>query len=411
MSITGSLYIAESSLNALDIAMNVTGHNIANVNTVGFKASEAEFADLFGAAQEQLQTGQGTLVAGVARSETQGATEVTGNTLDLAVAGAGFFVLKDASGNSFYSRAGEFTLGSGGNVVNPGGLALQGAAGNIVIPSGLTLPAQPTTTASLAVNLDGAAATPASAFPAGPDAAPGAWFSAGNFSAVLPLYDDFSGVEHDSTILFRKSGANSWDYRVVAPRNEIDPLAPTSTELREIGSGTLTFDAAGVLTGFTGAVNAVTWISGGASQAALDFTGATQFAGPSAVLKLTQDGAALGTLSRLTIDQRGNITGEFSNGRAQTLGQVLLANFRNSDGLEAAGDSLLAATQDSGAAVTGAPGQGGLGVLLSGALEQSNVDLAQEFVSMILTQRGFQMNSRVITVADQMYSIAAGLKP
>jgi len=411
MSITSSLYVAESALNALDVAMNVTGHNIANVNTVGFKASEAEFADLFAAAQEQLQTGQGTLVARIARLETQGATEVTGNTLDLAVAGAGFFALKDGSGNSFYSRAGQFTLDASGNVVNPGGLALQGAAGNIVISSGLTLPAQPTTTASLVVNLDGGVATPANPFPAGPDAAPGAWFSASNFSAVLPLYDDFLGVEHDSTILFRKNGANSWDYRVVAPRSEIDPLAPASTELREIGNGTLTFDAAGAMTGFTGGVNTVTWIGGGAGQAALNFAGTTQFAAPSAVLQLTQDGTALGTLSRLTIDARGNITGEFSNGRDQTLGQVTLANFRNPAGLEAAGDSLLAATQDSGAAVTGAPGQGGLGVLLSGALEQSNVDLAQEFVNMILTQRGFQMNSRVITVADQMYSIAAGLKP
>ena len=410
MSITSSLYVAESSLNALDAAMNVTGHNIANVNTVGFKASEAEFADLFAAAQERLQTGQGVLVAGIARLETQGATEVTGNALDLAVAGAGFFVLKDGNGNSFYSRAGEFTLDSSGNVVNPGGLKLQGAAGNIVIPAGLTLPAEPTTTASLAVNLDGNAATPANLFPAGPDGAPSAWFSASNFSAVLPLYDSL-GVEHDAAILFRKSGANAWDYCVVAPVSEIDALLPTSADLREIGSGTLTFDAAGALTGFTGGVNAVTWISGGASQAALDFTGATQFAGPSAVLQLTQDGAAAGTLSRLTVDARGNIIGEFSNGRAQTLGQVALANFNNPAGLEAVGDSLFAATTDSGSAFAGSAGQGGFGVLLSGALEQSNVDLAQEFVNMILTQRGFQMNSRVITVADQMYSIAAGLKP
>ena len=412
MSISSSLYTAESALDASGVAMGVVGHNLANANTVGFKASEADFADLFAAAQGELAIGDGVQLAAVKRLDRQGAVETTASALDLAVVGHGFFVLKDAGGNSFYSRAGQFSLDADGNVVNPDGLLLQGAAGNITLDSGLTMPARATTTIGLRLNLD-ATAAPTGAFPAGPDAAPGAWLSAGDFSAALPLFDS-AGQSHDATFVFRQSGPNAWDYRVVAARSEIDATAPTSAELREIGAGTLTFDASGALTGATGGLNAVAWIGGGASAAIaaanLSFAGTTQYAAPAAVLALDQDGAASGTLARIAIDQQGKITGQFSNGRDQAVGQVVLANFKNPDGLEAIGDSLLAATSESGAAVTGIPGAGGRGALVSGALETSNVDMAAEFADMILVQRSFQLSSRVISVADQMYSIAAGLK-
>jgi len=412
MSISSSLYTAESGLAASGLAMNVVGNNIANANTVGFKASTANFSDLFAAAQGELQFGDGVDLAAIKRLDTQGAIETTSSTLDLAVVGQGFFILKDSAGDSFYSRAGQFSLDANGNIVNPGGLFLQGASGNIMLDSHLTIPAAATTTVNLQLNLDPTAA-PGPAFPAGPDAAPSAWFSAANFSAALPLFDA-SGQSHDATFLFRQNGANSWDYIVVAKRNEIDPAAPTSTDLRQIGGGTLTFDSSGMLTGVTGGVNAVTWTNGGATQAlsgaALSFAGTTQFASPSAALSLGQDGAPQGTLTRISIDELGRINGEFSNGRQQVLGQVALAMFHNPGGLEATGDSLLVATADSGAASTGVPGEGGRGALLSGALEASNVDLSQEFVNMILAQRRFQLSSRVITVADQMYAIASNLK-
>jgi flagellar hook protein FlgE len=328
------------------------------------------------------------------------------------VVGQGFFILKDSEGHLFYSRAGQFNLDKSGDIVNPDGLALQGAGGNIALNNGVTLPGQATTTVSLALNLD-ATAAPVSAFPAGPDASPGSWTSASDFSAGFSVFDSLGG-KHDATFLFRQNGVNSWEYRVVAHRSEIDTGAPTSTELREIGSGTLTFDASGTLTGSAGGINAVAWVSGATNQAItaanLNLTGTTQFAEPSAVLALGQDGAAQGKLTRISIDNQGKITGEFSNGRDQLLGQVLLANFNNPAGLDAIGDSLLAVSADSGAAVTGVPGQGGRGVLLSGALEASNVDLGQEFVNMILAQRSFQLSSRVITVADEMYTVATGLK-
>jgi flagellar hook protein FlgE len=412
MSISSSMYTAETGLAASGIAMEVVGNNIANSNTVGFKASTANFSDLFAAAQGELELGDGVDLATVRRLDTQGAIETTNSALNLAVAGQGFFILKDSSGNSFYSRAGEFTVAANGNVVNPGGLRLQGTSGNITLDSGLTLPASATTAIDFKLNLD-ATAAPAPAFPAGPDAASSAWFASANFSAAVPLFDS-AGQAHDAMFLFRQSGANTWDYVVVAKRNEIDTAAPTSSDLRQIGAGALTFDSSGALTGATGGVNAVTWTNGGATQAltgpALSFAASTQFASPSAVLALGQDGAPQGTLTRISIDEQGRINGEFSNGRQQVLGQVALAMFHNTEGLDAIGDSLFAATVDSGAASTGTPGDGGRGGLLSGALEASNVDLAQEFVNMILAQRSFQLNSRIITVADQMYTVASGLK-
>jgi flagellar hook protein FlgE len=412
MSISSSLYTAESALAASSISMEVVGHNIANSNTVGFKASTANFADIFAAAQGELDVGDGVDLAGVKRLDTQGAVATTSSLLDLAIVGQGFFTLKDTDGNSFYSRAGQFTLDADGHIVNPDGLLLQGTSGNLTLDTALTVPGSATTTLDLRLNLD-ATAAPGAPFPAGPDAAPTAWLGAASFSAAVPLFDS-SGQTHDATFLFRQSGANTWDYVVVGKRSEIDSTAPTSTDLHQIGSGTLTFDTSGALTAVTGGINAVTWANGGATQAitgtALNFAGTTQFAAPSAVFALGQDGAPQGTLTRVSIDQQGKINGEFSNGTQQVLGQVALATFNNPGGLEAIGDSLLKANSDSGPASMGVPGEDARGALLSGALEASNVDLAQEFVSMILAQRSFQLSSRVITVADQMYAIASGLK-
>jgi flagellar hook protein FlgE len=413
MSISSSLYTAESALSATDYWMSVIGNNIANMNTVGFKSAQADFADLFASAQGWLQFGHGVQLAGTRRLETQGAIEGTGAALDLAVAGRGFFILRDGGGNLFYTRAGQFTLDAGGTIVNAGGLALQGPNGNIALTGGLTLPGRQTTALRLGLNLDASETTPAGAFPAGPDAASSAWFAAGNYSTGFSLYDS-AGGQHDLTFVFRKTGANTWEYRALAKRSEIDAGAPASADLRRIGSGTLTFDSAGALTNSTGGIGAVNWAGGAASQALnganLNFTGATQFAAASAVNVLSQNGFASGTLTRITIGADGAIVGEYSNGGTRPFGQIELANFANSAGLDAIGNSLLAVSADSGAAVTGLPGQGVFGAVLSGSLEMSNVDLPREFVNMILTQRSFQVNSRVITVADRMYEVAANLK-
>jgi len=413
MSISSSLYTAESALSATDVWMSVIGNNIANTNTVGFKAEQADFADLFASTQGWLQFGHGVQLADTHRLELQGAIEGTGAPLDLAVAGQGFFILRDGGGNLFYTRAGQFTLDANGTIVNAGGLALQGPNGDLTLTGGTTLPGRQTTALTLSVNLDAGATPPASAFPGGPNAPSSAWFAAGNYSSSFSLYDS-TGAEHDVNFVFRKTGANTWEYRVLANRNEIDASAPTSADLRQIGTGTLTFNSAGALTGSTGGIGAVNWVGGAANAAIntgnLNLAGTTQFAAASAVHLLQQNGFATGTLTRITIGADGAIVGEYSNGGTRPFGQIALANFANSAGLDAIGNSLLAVSQDSGAAVTGIPGQGVLGDVLSGSLEMSNVDLPQEFVSMILTQRSFQINSRVITVADRMYEVAANLK-
>lgn len=417
MSISSSLYTASTALNTYGLSMSVVGHNIANLNTVGFKASRMEFADLLPNTQGEIETGRGVRMAGVSSLFRQGTLETTGNLTDLAISGAGFFTLRDTGGNTFYSRAGQFSIDKDGALVNPLGFRLRGGSGDIVFSSGSTLPAQPTASVSLVLNLDATASTPVTNFPAGLDAGAATWFSASNFSAVVPLFDS-SGKIHDVTFLFHKSAPNSWDYTAVTHTSELDPQAPTSTDLRRVSpGGTLVFTPGGDLDLSQSTINGIdplNWVSGGASQStgALvpQFTGSVQFAQPSALLSLGTDGSSTGILSGLFIDSLGTITGRFSNGGTMVLDRINLATFTNVDGLEAIGNGLFASTRQSGAALAGLPGEGGMGAIVSGALEMSTVDLAQEFVSLITSQRGFQMSSRVITVADQMYAEAANLK-
>ena len=416
MSIVGSLFVASGALDTLSNAISVAGDNIANLNTIGFKASRSEFADLLSTIDGQIEIGHGVRLADVSKMFQQGALETTQSVTDLAIEGGGFFILKNGAGETFYSRAGEFQLDANGNLVNPLGLFLQGASGNISLGAALTLPAQATTNLGMKVSLDAAAATPGAAFPAGPDASSAAWNSAGNFSLVTTVYDS-AGAAHDLTFVFRKNGANSWEYRVLGKRSELDAGAPTSTDLRDVGAdGTLLFNSDGsfntagsTVSGITG----VTWVGGGTQTIApgsLSFDGSVQYAQPSSLMSLSSDGYGVGFLTGVGIDGSGAITGRYSNGATRPIGTIDLANFASPEGLDPAGDGLYRETAQSGAALTGAPGQNGLGNLVAGALEMSNVDLAREMVTLITSQRGFQINSRVITLADQMYAAAAQLK-
>jgi flagellar hook protein FlgE len=416
MSIVGSLYVASDALDTLSNAISVAGDNIANLNTVGFKASRIEFADLLSTIDGQIEIGHGVRLADVRKMFQQGALETTQSVTDLAIEGGGFFILKNGAGETFYSRAGEFQLDANGNLVNPLGLFLQGPSGNISVGAILTLPPQATTSLGMKVSLDAAAATPGAVFPAGPDASSAAWNSAGNFSMVTTVYDS-AGAAHDLTFLFRKNGANSWEYRVLGKRSELDAGAPTSTDLRDLGAGgTLqfnpdgSFNAAGsTVSGITG----VSWVSGGTQTIApgsLSFAGSVQYAQPSSLMSLSSNGYGVGFLTGVSVDGGGAITGRYSNGVTRPIGTIDLANFTSPEGLDPAGDGLYRATAESGAALTGTPGQDGLGNLVAGTLEMSNVDLAREMVTLITSQRSFQINSRVITVADQMYAAAAQLK-
>jgi flagellar hook protein FlgE len=411
MSIVGSLFVASDALDTLSNAMSVAGDNIANLNTVGFKASRIEFADLLSTIDGQIEIGHGVRLADVTKMFQQGALETTQSVTDLAIDGGGFFILKNGAGETFYSRAGEFHFDASGNLVNPLGLFLQGASANISLGTDLTLPAQATTNLGLKISLDAAAAPPGAAFPADLDASPGAWNAAGNFSSVTTVYDS-AGAAHDLTFLFRKNGANSWDYRILAQRSELDAGASASTDLRDLGAGGSlhfnpdgSFDAAGST---VGGITGVSWVGGGTQTIAagsLSFDGSVQYAQPSSLISLSSDGYGNGFLSGVSIDGGAAITGRYSNGVTRSIGTIDLANFASPEGLDPAGDGIYRATAESGAALTGAPGQ-----IVSGALEMSTVDLAREMVTLITSQRSFQVNSRVITVADQMYTEAAKLK-
>jgi flagellar hook protein FlgE len=417
MSISGSMFNAKTALDAFGESMGVIGHNIANLNTVGFKSSRTEFADILPTIMGALELGHGVRVSDVNGPFQQGAIETTESVTDLAIEGGGYFVLNNAKGDTFYTRAGQFHLNNIQELVNPEGLNLQGAAGNISLAGVATVPATATNALALALNLDATAVTPAVAFPVGTDASPTAWISASNFSAIAPVYDS-AGQSHDLTFLFRQSAPNTWDYQVVAARSELDSLAPTSTDLRQVSTGgTLVFSSDGTFNPAASTIpdiGGLSWVGGASSQtisaSSLNFAGTVQYGEPSELLSVSQDGSAEGLLDGITIDGQGMITAHYSNGQFRVIDNIVLATFPNADGLDPLGDTLLAQSVDSGAAQIGQPGQGGGGSILSEALELSTVDLAREFVSLITSQRSFQMNSRVITVADEMFTVAADLK-
>ena len=373
MSITGALLVASGAMATYGNALAVTGDNIANLNTVGYRESRYTFADLMPTFDGKIEIGDGVRLADVTKPFQQGSFETTSNSMDLAISGNGFFVVRNSLNNTlYYTRAGEFHLDNAGRMVNEADLILQGSAGDIVIANGLTAPAQATSNVSLQLNLDASSATPATALPVGPDAPANSWFAGSNFSSTTTIYDSL-GNAHDLIFAYRLSAPNTWEYRALAPRNQLDSSAPTSTELRQVSApGTLGFTAAGQLDSDASTLTDITdlnWTNG-ASQtipaANLSFAGTVQFAQPSTVYATTQNGMIAGTFTELTIDDQGNVNGNFSNGTSQLLGVVALANFNNVDDLDAAGDTLLSPTLESGIALTGVANQNGLGGLVGG---------------------------------------------
>jgi flagellar hook protein FlgE len=414
MSIIGSMYTASTALDAFGNSMAVVGHNVANLNTAGFKASRVNYADVLPTVYGEIEAGHGVYVVNADRQFTQGALESTANVTDLAIGGNGFFIVRDSAGGNYYTRAGQFQLDDTYNLVNPAGYFLQGAAGNISLAGQQIQPAQATTTVNLSVNLDAASTVPATGFPSG-SAIPGAWFAGANFSTVVTVFDSL-GQGHDLTYLFGKTAANTWDYRVVVNGVEV---GGTAGQLQEVSTGALAFNANGSLNAGSTIINSVgpiAWSANAqgivpASQTvAATFTNSTQYGGASTIINVAQNGSPQGNLKAIDIDAQGNVRGLYSNGNAQLIDTIQLAHFTNPDDLDPFGDTLFLPTVDSGAAQVGLAGSGGRGDIVSGTLELSTVDLAQEFVTMLASQRAFQMNSRVITTAEQMYSVAAELK-
>ena len=466
-----SLYSGVSGLKNHQIRMDVIGNNISNVNTIGFKRGRVNFQDLIsqsmsGAARpsEEVggvnpkQVGLGMSVATIDTVHTQGSLQTTGIISDLAIQGNGFYVMRTGD-KELYTRAGAFGLDSRGYLVNPAnGLRLQGwvpeklADGttgpiktaadvtDLIIPVGSKDPAKQTTLVELACNLD--KRTPVIAPEAGP-----AEVSEGTWSLDKKIYDSF-GNTHIMRVNFTRTPGvnNSWDAVVqVDPDRPADADVPPNVTLgfnpeTAAGNGngegtyTITFDNLGAIASVTDAQGNVA--DTGNIQIPVTFdvendaTGAvltqnflldvgevgsytnstTQFAETSSTKAFRQDGYSMGYLESYKIDQRGVITGVYSNGTERDLGQIALASFTNPGGLEKMGETLFSESINSGEALLGPSGIGGKGKIISGTLEMSNVDLAEQFTDMIVTQRGFQANSKTIQTSDQMLQELLTLK-
>ncbi len=423
MSINRSLYIGLSGMNANTLALNVVSDNIANMNTVGYKAGRSVFQEMLGqsvmGSAGSSMSGGGVGFAKIDKLFQQGSLLGTGGELDLAIGGEGFFALQgevDGVDGNFFSRNGQFSRDAEGYVTSVGGLKLLGytanAAGEISSALGpLQIddsPIAPTATTSLALEMNLNADAPITA--AGFDPAdPG---GTSDIQANVTVYEA-QGKAIDVHVYWTKTADNTWSYNAMVDGASVDGGTPG--ELQTIGSmDGLQFDENGTLLTDPASMSPLSFTSPGATtpqSIAMDITGTTQYAEKdSSVDKVKQNGSQSGTFQSLEIDTDGQIVGMFSNGEEKVLGRVALARFKSTAGLEVHGNGLYGQTLDSGNVIMGAANSNGRGQIVAGALEQSNVDLATEFTNMIIAQRGYQANSRSIQTADQVIQEAVNLK-
>lgn len=422
MSLFNTLNTGITGLGANGLGLSVSGDNIANLNTVGYKGSSAEFQDLImqnlGGGKGQL--GMGAFTGRVRQGFGQGSIETTSNAADLAIDGKGFFVVNDAEGGTFYSRAGQFTMDPEGNLVTLQGLKLQGytasADGTLSTTVGdLTIPTDPvagTASTSVAVTANLTADPNATVGTALAGSAPtdfDAISNGANFTSSTVVYDSL-GVAHDVTMAWTKTATNTWEFTAWADAGETGGTAGTP---QLISSGSLVFDGNGDLDATASTAptaTAVTFTGASAQSVAFDFGfAATDLGGitqrgtaASQVTDIDPNGNASGTLASFDIGQDGVVTGVYSNGETRALGQVVLAMFRGENYLTRAGHNTWQQSNESGEPVLGTAGQGGRGVTHSYALEMSNVDLEKQFVKLIQSQKGYQASTRVISAADDM---------
>jgi flagellar hook protein FlgE len=384
--------------------MNVIGNNIANVSTPGFKASEVTFAQLFAqtlsaGSQPQaglggtnpVQIGLGVGLGSITQSQAQGALQQTGNPTDLALQGNGYFMLQSPSG-PVYTRVGDFSFDANGNLV-------EGATGFRVLgwmanASG-TLPAQNSSTLQSIVIPQTSTKAPQATSQAGFIGNLDSGTAAGSSVQVPFTVYDSLGNPWSLTMTFQPGGAaGTWNWTVSDPSGKAGLSGTTS--------GTVTFSTSGAYTASTGGPFSIAPAGAATSSITPGFAAMTQYASASTANPGTQNGYAGGSLTSLSVDKSGVITGTFSNGLTQTLGQVGVATFANPEGLVQQGQDVYTAGNNSGVPYITQPGSGGAGTVASGALEGSNVDLAQEFTNMIAAERGFQANAQVVTTSNSM---------
>jgi flagellar hook protein FlgE len=422
MSFLRSLFAGVSALRNQQTMMDVIGNNIANVNTVGFKSSRATFSELYaqtlqGATRpgtatggtNPMQIGLGMSISSVDTTFSQGNVETTNGQWDFALKGSGFFVVNN-NGEQLYTRAGNFSTDALGRLTTASGGILQGkmADSQGVIPAGATLEdividptikSRPsaTTFVEYSGNLDSGAAT-------------------GDTAEVsVPIYDSLGNPIRLTLTFTKTAGSNAWDWTGTIP-DTANPATPIT-----VGTGTVTFNSDCTLQAVTGSPLTFTPTNGSDPMSvALDFgtetaappgvfAGITQSAGTSNVTYRNQDGYTAGTLTSYAIGKNGVISGSFSNGRSLDIAQIMLAEFNNPAGLVRAGVNSYGVSGNSGSAAI-IEGDGSTNVFYQGSLEQSNVDLADEFTKMITAQRGYQASARVITTSDEFLQELVNLK-
>jgi flagellar hook protein FlgE len=405
---------AISGLRNHQMMLEVTGNDIANVSTVGFKSSSTVFSDVLtqtlrgataagalAGGTNPAQIGLGSQLAGTVQSFTQGAIQRTGRTTDVAIQGDGFFIVQNV-GENLYTRNGSFTLDADGNLTTLDGMLVQGwqsDAAGVVDPNGvlgaiqikvgeLLAPVQ-TTGIEVGGNLSSDAAI-------------------GTTNSVSVTGYDIQGASVQIALTFEKTAANEWTATAVAG---VPPAAVALTD------NVLTFNATGEMTApadrninIAGGV-----IAGMAGPITIDLGGAsepgrlTQYAGKGTISVTSQNGAPTGTLQTFNVAQDGTIVGNYSNGDSRAIGQVALAVFANPGGLERIA-GVWRGSPNSGLPQVGTASSGGRGLVLAGSLEMSNVDLAEEFTRLIIAQRGFQGNARVITTTDEILQEVVNLR-
>ncbi len=412
-----SFSIPLTGLNADSTALNTIANDLSNMSTTGFKSQSTNFADLFyqqigsTGSGDPIQVGAGVQVATNETDFTQGSVNQTGNATDVALNGNGFFVVGNGSGAYEYTRAGNFSLTSGGSLVTTNNLEVMGypAVNGVVntnapltainIPVGQVQQPQATTTVNMTANLDATATTGTS------------------FPGQVTIYDSL-GVPHIATVTYTQTAANTWSYSAALPASDF--ASGVSTPI----TGTMNFDSSGNLASITtgGVTTPVGTAAGDTSTIPLSFTGLadgaadlnmnwnllsssgsptiSQVDASSAVSATTQDGYAPGQYQSFSIGSDGTVTVSYSNGQKQNVGQLALANVTNLQGLKMLGDGDYQTTLASGTASIGTSGSAGLGTLQDGALEQSNVNISAEFSNLIVAQRAFEANSKAVTTFD-----------
>jgi flagellar hook protein FlgE len=398
-----SYYTALTGLNNNSMAINVIGDNLANMNTTAFKAGQATFSELLAgvsgtdATGNPISIGLGSALNGVTHNTSQGTIISSGNSTDAAINGNGFFVVSN-KGEMAYTRSGSFKLDKSGNLLSADGFQVMGYMGvngvidtagaiaPITVNQGQLIPASATTSMSLEANLDGNAA------------------DGTTFTAPISVYDSM-GAAHNVQITFTKNGS-SWDWAATC-----DSATTTST-------GSLAFTGADLTVPTTMPTITLSGFTDGAADLTIDFNVAdaagkaliTNYAKDSSVSKTTQDGYAASALAKVSIDNSGTIVGLTESGKSVQLAQLVLANFPNVEGLQKYKGSTFVSFSSSGEPSIGVAGSGGRGSIVGSSLEQSNVDMAAEFVSLIKAQRAYQANSKIISTTDELYQDSINLK-